>query len=71
MATEVIDKDYVSIRVSKKVGTTGIQRLENYVRFLELNKDAAKRIPKKKITELADEITAAAWKKFKKQHKLQ
>jgi hypothetical protein len=71
MATEAIDKDFVTIRVSKKIGTAGIKNLETYARFLEINKGASKRVTKKKVLELADEVTAAAWKKFKKQHKLQ
>ncbi len=65
MATELIDKDYVSIKVSKKIGTAGIRRLQELARFLEINKDAPKKVSKKKIAELADEITAAAWEKLK------
>lgn len=65
MATELIDKDYVSIKVSKKVGRAGIKRLTDYARFLEINKNAPKKISKKKIAELADEITASAWEKLK------
>jgi hypothetical protein len=71
MATAAIDKDFVTIRVSKKIGAAGIKNLESYARFLEINKDSPKKVSKKKIMELADEVTAAAWKKFKKQHKLQ
>ena len=71
MANELTDKEYVTIKVSKKVGRAGIKRLTDYARFLEINKDAPKKIDKKKILELADEITAAAWIKFKKKHNLQ
>jgi NADH/NAD ratio-sensing transcriptional regulator Rex len=71
MATELIDKDYISIKVSKKIGTAGIRRLQEFARFLEINKDAPKKVSKKKITELANEITAASWVKFKKKHNLQ
>jgi hypothetical protein len=71
MATEIIYKDYVSIKVSKKIGTAGIRRLQELARFLEINKDAPKKVSKKKIAELADEITAASWVKFKKKHNLQ
>ena len=70
MATELIDKGYVSIKVSKKIGAAGIKRVKEYVRFLEINKDAPKKVSKKKIMELADEITAGAWQKFKKKHNL-
>lgn len=65
MATELIDKDYVSIKVSRKIGRAGIKRLTDYARYLEINKDAPKKVSKKKITALADEITAAAWEKLK------
>lgn len=71
MITGSKDKEYISIRVSKKIGASGIKRLRDYALFLELNKNAPKKIPKKKIAELADEITAAAWVKFKKKHNLQ
>ena len=39
--------------------------MKDYVRFLEINKDAPKKVSKKKIAELADEITAGAWEKLK------
>jgi transposase len=71
MATELINKDFISIKVSKKIGTSGIRRIKEFARFLEINKDAPKKVSKKKIAELADEITAAAWEKFKKKHNLQ
>ena len=70
MATTVSEKDYITIRVSKKVGKEGIKRLTDYARYLEVNKDAPKKVSKKKIKELADEVTAAAWGKFKKKHNL-
>ena len=65
MAIEISDKDYVTIRVSKKIGRVGIKRLSDYALYLEKNKDAPKKVSKKKIAELADEITAAAWGKLK------
>ncbi len=65
MATAAIDKDFVTIRISKKIGATGIKRVKDYVRFLEINKDAPKNVSRKKIKELADEITASAWEKLK------
>ena len=57
MATTAIDKDFVTIKVSKKIGATGIKRVKDYVRFLAINKDAPKKVSRKKIKELADEIT--------------
>lgn len=70
MATTISEKEYVTIKVSKKVGKAGIKRLTDYARYLEVNKDAPKKVSKKKIKELADEVTAAAWEKFKKKHNL-
>lgn len=49
----------------KKIGAAGIKNLESFARFLEIDKDAPKNVSIKKIMELADEITAAAWEKFK------
>lgn len=67
MTVEVIDKDYISIKVSKKIGKAGIKRLTDYAHYLEINKDVPKKkVSKKVIKELADEITAAAWEKLKK-----
>lgn len=54
MAREAVDKDFVTIRISKKIGAAEIKNLENYARFLEINNDTPKKVPKKKITELAD-----------------
>jgi predicted HTH domain antitoxin len=70
MATEAIDKNFISIRISKKIGKAGIRKITDYARFLEINKYAQKKVSKNKITELADEITAAAWSKFKKKYNL-
>lgn len=67
MTVEVIDKDYIAIKVSKKIGKVGIKRLTDYAQYLEINKDVPKKkLSKKIIKELADEITAAAWEKLKK-----
>lgn len=71
MTVEINDKDYIAIKVSKKIGKAGIKRLTDYARYLEINKDAPKKVSKKMIAKLADEITAAAWEKFKKKHNLQ
>ena len=71
MTVEIIDKDYIAIKVSKKIGKAGIKRLTDYAQYLEINKDAPKKkVSKKIIKELADEITAAAWEKFKQKHNL-
>lgn len=71
MIVEATDKDYITIKVSKKIGKAGIKRITDYARYLEINKDAPKkRVSKKVIRELADEITTVAWEKFKKKHNL-
>ena len=67
MTVEIIDKNHIAIKVSKKIGKAGIKRLTDYARYLEVNKDAPKKkVSKKVIKELADEITTAAWGKLKK-----
>ena len=49
MATDVIDKEYVTIKVFKKIGARGIKRVKAYVNFLEINKDAPKKVVKNLI----------------------
>ena len=46
MTVGVIDRDYITIKVSKKIGKAGIKRLTDYARYLEINKDA----PKQKVS---------------------
>ncbi|MBP6431646.1 MAG: hypothetical protein KA319_07765 [Ferruginibacter sp.] len=65
MPTDIIDNNYVSIRVSKKVGKLAIQQLTDYAHYLETTKDAPQKVSKKIITEIADDITASAWQKLK------
>jgi hypothetical protein len=66
MAAEVIDKDYITIKVSKKIGTNGIKKVKDYIRFLEVNKDAPRKVSQKTINELSRKINRAAWDKLKK-----
>ncbi|MEO6733307.1 MAG: hypothetical protein ABIN01_18940 [Ferruginibacter sp.] len=70
MATELIEKDYVTIRVSKKVGARGIKRIKDFVQLLETNKDAPKKVPQKLIDELSRKINKTAWDKLKKKRGL-
>lgn len=37
MATEVNDKDYVTVKVTKEIGTKGIKRVKDFIKFLEVN----------------------------------
>jgi hypothetical protein len=66
MATEIIEKDFVTIKVSKKIGTAGIKRVKDFVKSLEADNARPRKLNQKIIKELADEITAAAWEKLKK-----
>ena len=66
MATELLEKDFVTIKVSKKIGTAGIKRVKDFVKSLEADNGRPKKLNQKVIKELADEITAAAWEKLKK-----
>ncbi len=67
MLFESMDKSKVTISFSRKVGSSGIKKIKEYIEFLELNADAPKRkVPKAVINKLADEITKSAWEKLKK-----
>ncbi|MEP7142071.1 MAG: hypothetical protein ABI707_04330 [Ferruginibacter sp.] len=70
MATEMIDKDYITIKVSKKIGRMGIQRIKDFINFLETNKDASRKVPQKTINELSRKINKAAWDKLKKKREI-
>ena len=67
MIEETKDNEYISIRISKKVGAAGINRVKNYVKFLEINSTIAKKkVPQSVINKLSREINKSAWEKFKK-----
>jgi hypothetical protein len=66
MATEVIEKDFVTIKVSKKIGTTGINRVKAFVKSLEANNGKQSKLNQKIIDKLSREINKAAWEKLKK-----
>ena len=67
MLLESMDKSKVTVSFSRKVGSSGIKKIKEYIEFLELNAGAPKRkVPKAVINKLAGEITKAAWGKFKK-----
>jgi hypothetical protein len=70
MATELIDKDYVSIKVSRKIGSNGIKRIKDYIQFLEKNGSAPRKISQKTINELSRKINKEAWAKLKKKRGL-
>ena len=65
MTVEVIDKDYIVIKVSKKIGTEGINRIKAFVKSLEADSGKPKKLNQKIINELSREINKAAWDKLK------
>ena len=66
MTVEVIDKDYIVIKVSKKIGTEGINRIKAFVKSLEADTGKPKKLNQKIINELSREINKAALARFKK-----
>lgn len=71
MATEVIDKDYVIIKVPKSIGISGIRRIRDYVKIVEANKNNPPiKLGKKKIAEIARKINKNAWENLKKKRGL-
>ncbi len=67
MIVEKLDKDKITISFSRKIGSTGIKRIKEYIDFLEkASAVKLKKVPQSTINTMADDITEAAWKKFKK-----
>ena len=65
MTVEITDKDFVTIKVSKKIGPAGIKRVKDFVKSLETNNGKPKKLNQKIINELSREINKAAWEKLK------
>jgi len=70
MAAEALEKDYVTIKVPKTVGETGIKRIKQFVKVLAANTQPAEKNSKKRVREIADEITSAAWERLKQKRGL-
>ena len=66
MTVEVIDKDYVVVKVSKKIGTEGIERLKQFARLLEAEIEKSKKFKQNIINEFSRKINKTAWEKLKK-----
>jgi hypothetical protein len=65
MATETLDKDYVTIKIPKSIGTTRIKRIKEYALAVEKEKSApVKKVPQRIINELSKEINAKAWNRI-------
>jgi len=65
-------EEKITISFSGRVGKEGLSRIKNYIEFLENN---AVVLPKRKtsaakIAKLADEVTVAAFEKFKRAKKI-
>lgn len=66
MATQTVDKDYVTIKVPKSIGAARIKRIKEYALAVEKEKSApVKKVPQRIINELSREINAKAWEKLK------
>ena len=70
MATELIEKDFITIKVSKKIGTSGINRVKAFVKSLEADNGKSKKLNQKIINELSREINKVAWEKLKQKRGL-
>jgi hypothetical protein len=61
----------ITVSFSSSVGKQGLRSIKKYIEFLEeINEPKRKIVPQSKINKVADEITAAAWKKMKKERAL-
>ena len=65
MATELVEKNFVTIKISKKIGTVGINRVKAFIKSLEADNGKPKKLNQKIINELSREISKAAWEKLK------
>ncbi len=71
MATQTVDKDYVTIKVPKSIGAARIKRIKEYALAVEKEKSTpVKKVPQRIINELSREINAKAWERIKKERGL-
>jgi hypothetical protein len=62
MATQTLDKDYITIKVPKSIGAASIKRIKDYAKSVEKEKAMpVKKVPQRIINELSREINAKAW----------
>ena len=65
------NKEVITLSFSGKVGTQGLGRIKDFIELVELSSTVPKRkVSKSVIDKLADEVTAAAWKRIKKERGL-
>jgi hypothetical protein len=71
MATQTLDKDYITIKVSKSIGAARIKRIKDYAKSVEEEKSApVKKVSQRIINELSREINAKVWERIKKERGL-
>jgi hypothetical protein len=71
MATQTLDKDYVTIKVPKSIGAARIKRIKEYAKSVEEEKNPpAKKVPQRIINELSREINAKVWDRIKRERGL-
>jgi hypothetical protein len=65
MATQTLDKDYVTIKVPRSIGAARIKRIKDYAKSVEKEKSApVKKVPQRIINELSKEINTKAWNRI-------
>jgi hypothetical protein len=65
MATETLNKDYVTIKVPKSIGVARIKRIKEYALAVEKEKSApTKKVSQRIINELSKEINTKAWNRI-------
>lgn len=66
MTIDSTDKDFIIIKVPKKIGRARIKRLKDFAKSLEDDKTLPKKVNLKLINQLSREINKSAWEKLKK-----
>jgi hypothetical protein len=64
MATETLNKDYVTIKVPKSIGVARIKRIKEYALAVEKEKSAPTKKVSQRINELSKEINTKAWNRI-------
>ena len=64
MLVERLNKDKILITVSSSVDTFGLQRLIDYVKYLEATSKS--KVKQSDVDKLADEVNASWWSKNRK-----
>lgn len=71
MIVEKKTKEKITVSFSSSIGKTGLERIKNYIEYLEkYGKVKKKKVSQATINKIADEVTASAWQKLKKERGL-